>query len=286
VGTYSDGPVPPKGFPPNGFGLYDMHGNLDEWCSDTWHEDYVGAPFASAPWTRGSDERVIRGGSWHDPPVLCRSAARLKLNPTEGEDFVGIRVALSAEGASLDLGVPLQSCSSSGWATRPHGSGPRGLKTRGAAEGAEEKGDLSAVIDTVLDYAADDVFDRTTSPDGNGGQLAGVQVAGCRCELAIAGPQGCDVSSPGLLVQLPLGRWPVLLGSRAAFPLSVGILKTRSGLRGHMLHHLEYRMGTDDGMRLGLGGCHSIECFVEGRAVPHGSGESVLKPDGEETRRR
>jgi formylglycine-generating enzyme required for sulfatase activity len=98
VGTYRHGPVPPKGFPPNGLGLYDMHGNLDEWCSDTWHEDYVGAPLTSAPWTRGgSDERVIRGGSWHDPPVLCRSAARLKLSPSEGEDFVGVRVALAAD---------------------------------------------------------------------------------------------------------------------------------------------------------------------------------------------
>ena len=77
--------------------LFDMHGNLDEWCADSWHEDYTGAPLNGEPWIRGGTrERVIRGGSWHDPPVLCRSSARLKLSPSEGEDFMGLRVALSA----------------------------------------------------------------------------------------------------------------------------------------------------------------------------------------------
>ena len=95
-GIYRHGPIPPRGFPPNKFGLFDMHGNLDEWCLDTWHENYVAAPIDAAPWIReGTTERVIRGGSWHDPPLLCRSASRLKLDPADGEDFMGIRIALS-----------------------------------------------------------------------------------------------------------------------------------------------------------------------------------------------
>jgi len=81
-------------FPPNAFGLYDMHGNVWEWCADAWHDDYEGAPTDGAAWESGrAAHRVLRGGCWHDPPGLCRCATRLKQAPTEGEDFFGLRVA-------------------------------------------------------------------------------------------------------------------------------------------------------------------------------------------------
>jgi formylglycine-generating enzyme required for sulfatase activity len=82
-------------FPPNGFEPCDMHGNVWEWCADAWHDDYAGAPSdGSARQGGGVSQRILRGGCWHDPLDLCRSAARLKHVPDEGEDYFGFRVAL------------------------------------------------------------------------------------------------------------------------------------------------------------------------------------------------
>lgn len=65
-------------FPPNAFGLYDMHGNVWEWCLDYRHDSYEGAPTDGSAWTTGGDEsrRVLRGGSWFLYPRVCRSAYR------------------------------------------------------------------------------------------------------------------------------------------------------------------------------------------------------------------
>ncbi|MCM1982404.1 SUMF1/EgtB/PvdO family nonheme iron enzyme [Lyngbya confervoides] len=84
-------------FPPNGFGLYDMHGNAWEWCQDRWHDNYNGAPSDGSAWESGSGERrVLRGGSWVYDPGSCRSADRDRNVPGVRYDFYGFRLAMSA----------------------------------------------------------------------------------------------------------------------------------------------------------------------------------------------
>jgi formylglycine-generating enzyme required for sulfatase activity len=71
-------------FPPNAFGLCDMHGNVWEWVEDIWHDSYGGAPANGSAWTEGEDasRRVVRGGSWGNTPQDLRSAARYG-NPSD-----------------------------------------------------------------------------------------------------------------------------------------------------------------------------------------------------------
>jgi len=81
----------------NQFGLYDMHGNVREWCADYWHENYQGAPTDGTVWLEGGDpdNRVLRGGSWNGGPRKCRSASRSKLYPDGCLYDIGFRVVYS-----------------------------------------------------------------------------------------------------------------------------------------------------------------------------------------------
>ena len=81
-------------FPANSFGLYDMHGNLWEWCLDDWHENYQGAPTDGSAWVVNNDNhyQVLRGGSWDGYPVLCRSAFRDYNYPVSAFNDIGLRV--------------------------------------------------------------------------------------------------------------------------------------------------------------------------------------------------
>jgi formylglycine-generating enzyme required for sulfatase activity len=83
---------------PNAFGLYDMHGNVWEWCEDNWHNSYQNAPSDGSAWLiKDNDYQIVRGGSWYGLPNLCRSAYR-NFNYRRGNivNYFGFRVVCGA----------------------------------------------------------------------------------------------------------------------------------------------------------------------------------------------
>jgi formylglycine-generating enzyme required for sulfatase activity len=82
---------------PNDWGLYDLHGNVWEWCQDKWHQNYEDAPGDGRVWEDGgSDHRLLRGGSWGSFGFGCRSANRFNLAPGDRIIYFGFRVVVSA----------------------------------------------------------------------------------------------------------------------------------------------------------------------------------------------
>lgn len=92
----NDRPHPVGQKKPNAWGLYDMHGNVWEWCEDAWHDDYKGAPTDGGAWTGKFSGRVLRGGSYFDDAVDCRSACRDWYDARFFYHDVGVRVVVSA----------------------------------------------------------------------------------------------------------------------------------------------------------------------------------------------
>ena len=98
-GEYRQQTTPVGQFPPNAFGLYDMHGNVWEWCADTWHDNYDGAPRDGSVWIKNGDDNrsPLRGGSWYNNPNYCRSAYRDYYNRRDDSNFIfGFRVVCGA----------------------------------------------------------------------------------------------------------------------------------------------------------------------------------------------
>jgi formylglycine-generating enzyme required for sulfatase activity len=80
-------------FPANNFGLYDMHGNILEWCADNYHGNYHDAPTDGSVWTSYIDRtNVLRGGSWYSKLSYCRSAFRTYYQPNYRCSYFGFRV--------------------------------------------------------------------------------------------------------------------------------------------------------------------------------------------------
>ena len=104
-GTYRVKIIAVDSFDPNAFGLYNMHGNVWEWCLDSWYSHYDGAPTDGSVWDASNDSgsklRLVRGGSWGSNPSNCRSAFRSGSVPANQLNFVGFRVVcLSSRGLS------------------------------------------------------------------------------------------------------------------------------------------------------------------------------------------
>ena len=104
--TYANAPkgedrgktTPVESFPPNAFGLYDLHGNVYEWCADTYQESYAGAPDDGSAWiVNNNNTYVLRGGSWFVNPHNCCSAYRYRVAPVDVSFGIGFRCSISAE---------------------------------------------------------------------------------------------------------------------------------------------------------------------------------------------
>ncbi|HEY9628103.1 MAG TPA: formylglycine-generating enzyme family protein [Coleofasciculaceae cyanobacterium] len=95
LGQYREETTDVGQFPANPFGLYDMHGNVLEWCEDDWHNSYEGAPNDGSAWVesdRTETDRLLRGGSWYFLPRNCRSAYRSNRLRDDGDNIIGFRV--------------------------------------------------------------------------------------------------------------------------------------------------------------------------------------------------
>ena len=89
VSTFKTHPVGQKVM--NGFGLYDMSGNVREWCED-WKGEYAAGDQTDPEGPSGGQRRVLRGGSWYYSPEYCRSAYRGSAAPGNRNNGVGFRV--------------------------------------------------------------------------------------------------------------------------------------------------------------------------------------------------
>ena len=94
-GEYRERTVEVKSLPPNAWGLYQMHGNVWEWCQD-WYETQYPSQLVTDPQEAVSGTgRVLRGGSWIGYGSYCRSAYRYRIGPALRRSYIGFRLALA-----------------------------------------------------------------------------------------------------------------------------------------------------------------------------------------------
>ena len=92
-GKYRERVTPVAKFPPNPWGLYDMHGNVWEWCQD-WYGTILPGPATDPTGPSSGKYKVVRGGSWFSLDDDCRSANRDRSAPNLGLNFIGFRLVM------------------------------------------------------------------------------------------------------------------------------------------------------------------------------------------------
>ncbi len=95
-GVYREKTTPVGSFQANAWGLFDMHGNVWQWCHD-WHGGYAGKHLTDPQGPKNGKDRVLRGGAWGSHPIFCRSANRNFIAPDNRSEYYGCRVCFSVE---------------------------------------------------------------------------------------------------------------------------------------------------------------------------------------------